>query len=335
MGRWQIPHTARALSGIGVPYRVVVEPSQYDDYARSLGESCLLVLPEDYSRSSTGSTPARNWIWEHSVANGDVRHWVIDDNVRGFLRMHRNRRIPVADGTVFRVIEDFTDRYENVAFSGFTYMYLVKERDEEFPPFYLNTRVYSMILVNNTLPYRWRGRYNEDTDICLRALKDGWCTVLFNAFLGDKVPTLTMGGGNTDTVYATGDKRREFAESLVRQHPDVAKVVWRYERWHHEVDYTRFTRNRLIMLADHRAPADPEYGMKLVRRPRTTRYPRSGQEHEGGDTAGTAAVGDQARAAGDGEEGDIRPGQQGGIRGREDRGVRRRRGDTASPAWRP
>jgi len=73
-----------------------------------------------------------------------------------------------------------------------------------------------------------------------------------------------MKGGNTDTVYATGDKRLEFARSLVRQHPDVASVVWRYGRWHHEVDYRRFASNKLILREDAQPPADPEYGMRLI-----------------------------------------------------------------------
>ncbi len=34
--------------------------------------------------------------------------------------------------------------------------------------------------------------------------------------------------------------------SLIEQHPDVVKKVWRYERWHHEVNYKPFEKNRLI-----------------------------------------------------------------------------------------
>jgi hypothetical protein len=45
------------------------------------------------------------------------------------------------------------------------------------PPFYLNRRVYSITLVNNKTPYRWRGRYNEDTDLCLQVLSNDWCTI--------------------------------------------------------------------------------------------------------------------------------------------------------------
>jgi hypothetical protein len=137
----------------------------------------------------------------------------------------------------------------------------------ESPPLVLNTRIYSMTLINTALPYRWRGRYNEDTDICLRALKDGWATIQFNAFLGDKATTMTMKGGNTDAVYNTGDHRREFAESLKSQHPDVVEVVWKYDRWHHQVDYSPFKRNELRMRADVKPTGgDYEYGMVLRRK---------------------------------------------------------------------
>ena len=43
--------------------------------------------------------------------------------------------------------------------------------------------VYSTLLIDNSLDIRWRGRYNEDTDLCLQALSLGYCTVNFNAFL--------------------------------------------------------------------------------------------------------------------------------------------------------
>ena len=333
VGRWGDPRTSHALQAINVPHYVVVEPAQHDNYAAVLGEDRLLILPEDYSLKNTGSIPARNWIWEHSLARGDARHWVIDDNVSGFLRVHRDRKIPVSGPSIFCAVEDFTDRWENVAFSGFSYMYLAKPLVNNLPPFFLNSRVYSMILVNNSLPYRWRGRYNEDTDICLRALKDSWCTILFNAFLGDKASTMSVPGGNTDTIYATGDNRRAFAESLVEQHPDVAKVVWRYNRWHHEVNYSRFRRNRLVERT-YIPSSDPEYGMRLVRQQRSSRYPKL-ESVVNGNTENRAVVSDQARVAGSGTEGDFRTSQQGGLRRQPDGGIQRRRGNSPPTAWRP
>ena len=101
-----------------------------------------------------------------------------------------------------------------------------------------------MLLIRNDIPYRWRGRYNEDTDLSLRVLKDGWCTVQFNAFLGDKATTQTRKGGNTDDFYSKEGTLNK-SQMLVDMHPDVAKVVWMYDRWHHEVNYKPFRFNKL------------------------------------------------------------------------------------------
>ena len=269
-GRWERPLTARRLIEMRVPFRIVVEDAEADAYAAALGAERLLVLPTDFRERApdgdAGSIPARNWIWEHALSEGHKRHWILDDNHKAFIRLHINRRIPVKTSAIFCAAEDFTDRYENVAFSGFHDKGFIVDREARIPPFALNTRIYSATLINNSIPYRWRGRYNEDTDICLRALKDGWVTINFNAFLGDKVDTMTMKGGNTDTVYNTGDHRRAFAESLQRQHPDVVEVVWKFGRWHHQVDYRPFKRNSLRLRPDVTPTVGPnEYGMRLVR----------------------------------------------------------------------
>ena len=68
-------------------------------------------------------------------------------------------------------------------------------KENHASPFTLNTRIYSCNLIKNSVRFRWRGRYNEDTDLSLRMLKAGLCTDLFNAFLQDKETTLTMRGG--------------------------------------------------------------------------------------------------------------------------------------------
>lgn len=242
-GRWDIAQTPAALTSLGVSYKIVVEETEADLYASAFGEANLLVLP--FANLGQGSIPARNWIWDHAISSGATRHWIFDDNIRAFYRLNHNRRIPVGSGTIFRCAEDFTDRYENVAFSGLNNLAFAPDREPDIAPFTTNTRIYSMTLINSSVPYRWRGRYNEDTDICLRALKDGWCTIQFNAFLGDKATTMKMRGGNTDNVYNTGDNRRAFAESLKEQHPDVVEIAWKFDRWHHQVDYKPFKRNTL------------------------------------------------------------------------------------------
>lgn len=244
-GRWESRLTIKALEKMRVPFHVVIEPQEYEQYAEVVDKSKILVLP--FSNLGLGSIPARNWVWEHSVSIGAARHWILDDNIAGFARLNRNFKILVASGTIFKCAEDFVDRYENVALAGFHYWMFAK-RKQKLPPFYGNHRIYSCILINNSIPHRWRGRYNEDTDLSLRILKDGWCTVLFLAFLAYKATTMTMKGGNTDELYKE-DGRLKMAQSLVEQHPDITTISWKFGRWQHQVDYSGFKKNNLKLKA--------------------------------------------------------------------------------------
>lgn len=245
-----------------VPFKIVVEPHEADEYAAALGTADdVLTLP--FANLGQGSIPARNWIWDHALTSGAERHWILDDNIEAFNRLNRNAKPVVETGALFRAAEDFVDRYENVPLAGFNY-YSFCKTTEKLPPYYLNTRIYSCILIRNDLQFRWRGRYNEDTDLSIRVLKAGHCTLLFNAFLAGKVCTMRMSGGNTDELYA-GDGLRAKAESLAEQHPDVVRVVWRFKRWHHHVDYRPFRTNKLIRKTGVEAVAGiNNYGMRLV-----------------------------------------------------------------------
>jgi hypothetical protein len=244
-----------------VPYRTVIEPQEYDQYAAVIDPAKILVLP--FSNLGQGSIPARNWVWEHSAGEGYARHWILDDNIYHFLRLNHNRKLKVLDGSTFKAAEDFVDRYTNVAIAGMQYLMFVRQK-AELPPFVLNTRVYSCLLIQNDIPYRWRGRYNEDTDLSLRALKDGWCTVLFYAFVARKQETMKAKGGNTDELYK-GNGRLLMAQSLQQQHPDVVKITRKWGRWQHQVDYRPFKHNQLVKKPGLVIPEGPnEYGMKLV-----------------------------------------------------------------------
>jgi len=258
-GRWATRSTAKALERIGVSYRIVVEPQEFDSYAAVIDPSKILTLP--FSNLGEGSIPARNWVFEHSIVEGHHKHWILDDNISNFFRLKDNDLTPVASAVPFAAVEDLTDRYENIRLSGLNYVGLAK-RKEQVPPFYLNTRIYSCILIDNSIPHRWRGRYNEDTDLCLRVLKDGDCTLLVNAFQADKTTTMRMRGGNSDELYKD-DGRLLMAESLVKQHPDVARVSEKWGRYQHHVDYSGFKKNKLKPKCGS-IPVEPNnYGMTL------------------------------------------------------------------------
>ncbi len=269
-GRFDCQKTGKALDRLGVSYRFFVEETEFDLYCEALGESKVVKLP--FHDLGQGSIPARNYIWDWAQERGHKRHWVVDDNISAFYRTNQNRRLRVLGGGFFNAMEDYVDRFENVALAGPHDIAFVMDRDPGLTPYMLNHRVYSCILIDTDLPYRWRGRYNEDTDLSLRVLKDGHCTMLFRALCMDKPDTSgaknskPLRGGNTDNVYATDDRRKAFAESLRDQHPDCVEVVWRFNRWHHLVDYSPFASNALkLRQGVTQTVGDDNFGMRLVR----------------------------------------------------------------------
>jgi len=261
-GRGDTRLTSNALERIGVPYKIVIEPQEYDEYSCVIDEDRILVA--NFSNHGKGSGPARNFAWDHARTIGAKRHWVLDDNIKQFYRLHENKRIAVADGAIFRAAEDFVDRFSNVPLAGFHYDFFVPASEHQ-PPFVFNSRIFSCLLIDTTCPHRWRGRYNEDVDLSLRVMKDNKCTILFYAFLAGKAATQSMGGGNTAEFYAEEGTLRK-SRMLKAMHPDCVEVVWRYNRWHHHVTYGNLKENRprLRKTKVSRSRTNDPYSMILV-----------------------------------------------------------------------
>lgn len=289
-GRHQYMVTSKVLTQLGAPHFLIVEPQEVEAYQAAVERFGLMatVLELDMAlkasyelcddlglTKSTGSGPARNFAGDHSTANGHPWHWVVDDNILGFYRLNKNLKVPVSDATGFRVMEDFVLRYKNVAMAGPNY-FMFASRKSKMPPFVANTRIYSCNLIRNGTGFRWRGRYNEDTILSLDLLKAGWCTILFNAFLQEKMETQKLPGGNTDELYLGNTKQpgQKYSDTgtiaksqmLCNVHPDVAKMAWRFKRWHHHVDYRQFKTNKLIRIEGLEVPEEVNnYGMRLVK----------------------------------------------------------------------
>jgi hypothetical protein len=261
-GRADCCHTAKFLMRDGVPFRLVVEPQEAEAYAAVVGPERLLVTP--FSNLGRGGIPARNFVWDHAQETGAERHWILDDNILGMWRRWKQRKIRCASPVAFVCMEDFVDRYENVAIAGPNY-YMFCPNKVSFPPFFLNAHVYSCLLIRNDLPFRWRGRYNEDTDLCLRVLSAGLCTVQFNAFLAWKMTTMTMKGGNSAELYQ-GDGRLKMARALERQWPYVVSVTRKFQRPQHSVKAAwRYFDTPLKLKSGIVLPTEPdEYGMRIV-----------------------------------------------------------------------
>lgn len=291
-GRSEYMVTSKALTVMGVRHNVIVEAQEVQAYRDAIKRFDLLAdiielqpeFKETYDlcdslglSKSTGAGPARNSAWSHAIESGYSWHWVMDDNISGFFRLNKNLKVPCRTPAFWCAMEDFCLRYKNLAMAGPNYFFFAPRKTRQ-PPFVVNTRIYSCNLIRNDNPYRWRGRYNEDTILSLDMLKAGWCTILFNAFLQDKMETQKLSGGNTQELYCADDKPRkgekysrtgtiEKSQMMITTHKDVSKIVYRFGRIHHHVDYRQFQKNKLIKCDGiDIKPGVNNYGMSLKKK---------------------------------------------------------------------
>ena len=130
------------------------------------------------------------------------------------------------------------------------------------------------------VPFKWRGRYNEDTIISLDMLSAKWCTVQFNAFLQDKLETQKQKGGNTGEFYhkegetKDGEKYAKGgtylkSKMMVDVYPHLSEIVEKFGRTHHKVNYKPFKKNKLQRIDDYDKLVSNEvnnYGMVLIKK---------------------------------------------------------------------
>ena len=58
-GRWKSRYTSKALEKMKTPYRIVVEPSEYDNYKEVIDSNKILKLPSNFSELNMGGIPVK------------------------------------------------------------------------------------------------------------------------------------------------------------------------------------------------------------------------------------------------------------------------------------
>lgn len=288
-GRWEKRKTIRALEEMKCPYKVVIEEKEYDQYSKVIDPKNILTIPEEYfTKDETwgGGIPGRNFIWEHSVQEGHNKHWVVDDNINGFCRWNYNVKKKVKSGSFFKVMEDYAERYSNIGLLVPNYSSFVPSSLGVLLQ-YRNSKCYSCILINTELldkelEERWRGKYNEDVDLCFRVLEKGIPTLVFNNFTCNKETSGTNKGGNTDTIYQGGTHegyQKKLDEIVNRwKHTEYIKITTKKHvdaRPHFSIDWKKHfgwvgkpKLKEEYKLEELKELPDNEYNMKWVYKPK-------------------------------------------------------------------
>lgn len=242
-GRYDKTLTADNFEKSGVNYLIAVEPQEAEMYSKKLGKNRVLVLP--FKNLGLGSYPARNYCWEHAKLNGYKYHWLFDDNIiewRKWINAKRTKWIDI--NSALKYVESYSKK-TNIDILGFEEPNFSTKPPKN--PFKHNCHVYSAMLIKNSLPYRWRLKYNEDVDLCLQVLHNGGTTASCVYYLADKVSTaMKQKGGNQDELYKGNDPKKKLlkAKMLESVWPQYAKTVIRFNRIHHFVDWKVFNKKQ-------------------------------------------------------------------------------------------
>ena len=272
-GRSDTRYTQKCIHEMGIPYLIVVETQELDDYWEHIPRKNILCLPPHLCNLGQGSIPVRNFVWEHSIQQGHKKYWILDDNIKGFYRWCKNVHVKCNDSSCFRQVEDLTDRYSNVYMSGIQYKSMCPQISRKRKIITKNSKVFSCCLYDSAmddklgLDDRWRGKYNEDIDLILRVLKKGGMTLQIQNFLIDKPTSKSVKGGNASSIYDVVDWDLIKVNSIIEQHPDcVVDSPGCGKEHHHKVNYKKVVVCDTLELNENYVQEDikKDYGLRLI-----------------------------------------------------------------------
>lgn len=209
-GRVGITKTTELLSRENIPFKVVVEPQEYDEYRKVFTEEQLLCL--DRNNGKLGYS--RHFIKNYAKNNGYEYHWQIDDNIPNFRIRENGSNIKQPASLVLKPIEDYVERFDNVGICGLRHSVFAWTMNDEYT---YNNQCVSCVLVKSDTKsnYRFDPPIVEDTDFTLQILYEGYSTIIFNRHIFDKPAQGKLKGG-CSTDYNSGG-HTSLQQELIRR----------------------------------------------------------------------------------------------------------------------
>lgn len=214
-GRAEHCLTAQVLLEAGVPFTLVVEPSEYRSYVGVYGKNSVRRLP----KSEQGLPYSRNRILKLSRERGEKAHWQMDDDIRRFLVMEEGKKIKVSPHESIRNVEKIFDSFKNLDVIAHRYASFAFSFKEELS---YNKNPCTSILVRNDVNASWNKGTVDDADFALQVLTQGGTTIITNRQVIDTVPHNKQKGGLTDNQAEDG--RRARFERLMSDYPGCFRV---------------------------------------------------------------------------------------------------------------
>lgn len=220
LGRAETCSTPRILDREGVSFTLVVEPHEFDEYARAFGAERVEPLPE----GGKGLPYSRNWIKRTARERGHDWCWQLDDDVVHFTEFvgKSRRRCTAVEAVAF--CESLAASFSNVRVIGTTSeAFAFTTADRQFVP---NRIAYTTVLVDTRFEGAWRDGVIDDTDYSLQVLSSGACTLLVTRYAHLSAASDSHPGGLTE--LRAGDGRLRLVRGLERRWPGVVTTTRRF-----------------------------------------------------------------------------------------------------------
>jgi hypothetical protein len=188
------------LTKMKIPHNLFIEPQEEEAYRNWYSpDYCnLVVCPENFSERKMGSTPVRNYILDYYKDDDYV--WMLDDNIKDYIRLLGGKKHKIYSGVVFLSVEDYVINCENIGIASHNFSPCLAGGDFR-QVISLNTKCYSSLLINTRANLRFRHKHQEDNFISIECLEKGFTTACFNHILYDKNTSGMDRGGNREGIY--------------------------------------------------------------------------------------------------------------------------------------
>ena len=181
--------TAKMLKQNNIPFSLVVEDQDYNDYVATWGKGSVINLGgNDYG--SVGY--ARAFIKNYSTDLGEKCHWQLDDDLPMIYEVIGGKNRKAIPDEVFKKVENFYYLYTNIGIIGLSSSAFNKMSAHEYR---VNAFAFGCVLINNQTPFSYRMDTVEDLDYTLQCLTSNYCTVRFYKFAFTTVSTGVNKGG--------------------------------------------------------------------------------------------------------------------------------------------
>ena len=232
------PITTKGFDQDNIPYRLLVEPHDYDSYRTRYRDEQLVQLPKD----NQGIAYVRNYALEHAKAAGYDYFWMFDDDIRSYQIRRGGKQHHTNPRHLLALLEHVTNQYDNIGGSCIAHSAFNFSQDSKAPVVY-NSQIYCAELITTQAQARFQPGVADDIDFSMQLLTEGWVTLVYKRIGFTSAVSGSNTGGLLDGEYQD-DGRLALFQQLQANWPGAFNIGFHQDGRPHVISrnaYRRFT----------------------------------------------------------------------------------------------